>query len=157
MACGALPAVDKQLLHTETWLTHRLAELDGHTHEPLLRRFATWHLLPTLRARAFLAWLDERGLDLPRCRQADLDAWHATHPKPRRRALAAFLTWAMNSHHMSRLDLPALPRGNSAPLTRRRRLKLILRAATDDQMPLRARVTACLTLLYAQPITRIMA
>ncbi|MFI6925824.1 hypothetical protein ACIBIZ_38195 [Nonomuraea spiralis] len=46
MACGVLPAVDKQFLHTETWLTHRLAELDGHTHEPLLRRFATWHLLP---------------------------------------------------------------------------------------------------------------
>ncbi|MFC4122769.1 hypothetical protein [Nonomuraea zeae] len=50
MACGVLPTVDKQLLHTETWLTHRLAELDGHVHEPLLRRFATWHLLPTLRA-----------------------------------------------------------------------------------------------------------
>ncbi|MBT2233560.1 hypothetical protein [Nonomuraea sp. NEAU-A123] len=178
MACGVLPATDKQLLHTETWLTHRLAELDGHAHEPLLRRFATWHLLPTLRARAarqpltasarqsageqfthaqaFLTWLDEHDLDLRQCGQADLDSWHATHPKSHRAALKAFLTWAMANRHMRRLDLPVPPHGNSAPLSQRRRLELIRRAATDDQIPPRVRVTACLVLLYAQPITRIM-
>lgn len=52
MACGVLPTVDKQVLHFETWLTHRLAELDGHPYHPTLRRFATWELLPRLRGRA---------------------------------------------------------------------------------------------------------
>ncbi len=96
MACGVLPALDKQLLHFETWLTHRLTELESDPCERLLRRFAAWRLLPDLRkraairpltpaariraseqltqARAFLAWLADRDQDLKHCQQADLDA-----------------------------------------------------------------------------------
>jgi hypothetical protein len=49
MTCGVLPALDKQLLHFETWLAHRLTELDSDPSERLLRQFATWRLLPGLR------------------------------------------------------------------------------------------------------------
>lgn len=177
MACGALP-VDKQLLHFETWLTRQLAELDGDPRERLLRRFATWHLLTRLRARtdrhtltsgatrytceqftharAFLTWLNEHGQELQHCRQADLDTWNATRQEHHRRSLRAFLTWAMTNRHMPRLQLPAQQASKAAPLSQRRRLELIRRAVTDDRTPLRARVAACLMLLCAQPITRLL-
>ncbi|HEX9354797.1 MAG TPA: hypothetical protein VF933_13405 [Streptosporangiaceae bacterium] len=178
MACGVLPSIDKQILHFETWLTHRLAELEDNPHKRLLRRFATWHLLPRLRARAarrpltsgstrytceqftharvFLAWLDEHGQELGRCRQADADLWHATHSEHQRRVVRAFLIWAMADKHMPRLQLPAQQVIKAASLSQQRRLELIRRAVTDERAPLRARVAACLVLLYAQPVTRLL-
>ncbi|TDE20923.1 hypothetical protein E1295_46870 [Nonomuraea mesophila] len=91
--------IDKQRLHHQTWLTHRLSELHDDPHQRLLRTFATWHQLPQLRAKAavkpltsgsrrvageqfhtariFLTWLDTTGRSLTFCEQADLDAWHA--------------------------------------------------------------------------------
>ena len=52
MSYGALPRVDKQLLHAETWLHHRLGERTGTEHFLLLRRFGLWHQVPSLRTRA---------------------------------------------------------------------------------------------------------
>jgi hypothetical protein len=178
MAAGVLPVLDKQLLHVETWLTHRLAELDGDPHQRLLRRFATWEQLSNLRARAarrpltasaprsageqfttaraFLTWLDDRDRDLIACGQADLDAWHATNGEHRRRVLRPFLLWAMANNLIPRLDLPRQQTHQSAPISQRRRLDLIRRAVTDDKPALRARVAACLVLLYAQPVSRLV-
>ncbi|MEV5753162.1 hypothetical protein AB0L00_35545 [Actinoallomurus sp. NPDC052308] len=178
MASGVLPALDKQLLHYETWLTRRLVELDGHPHQQTLRRFATWHVLPRLRdrarqrpltpnvrrfageqftaARKFLTWLDERDFTLATCTQADLDAWNATHGEHHRRVLRAFLLWAMNNRRMPRLTLPVQQAPKGERLSQHRRLELIRRAATDVQIPLPTRVAACLMLLYAQPVSRLL-
>jgi integrase len=178
MACGALPTVDKQLLHFETWLAQRLAELDGDPHERLLRRFATWEQLPRLRARAdrhplttssrrftaeqftaartFLSWVDDHGNTLGACTQADIDIWHATHINHQKQTVRAFLNWAMSNQIMPRLDLPVIKPGKGNPITQRRRLELIRRAVTDEQVSLRTRVAACLMLLYAQPVSRLL-
>jgi hypothetical protein len=178
MACGVLPVMDKQLLHFESWLTRRLAELDDDPHQQILRQFATWKLIPRLRraadrrpltsgsrrnasecvshAHAFLTWLDDRESSLQHCGQADLDAWHATHHEHQRRTLRTFLTWAMSSRLMPRLCLPKQQSGTGSPLSQRRRLELIRRAVNDETAPLRARVAACLVLLYAQPISRLV-
>lgn len=177
MACGVLPAIDKQLLHCEALASRRLTELDDHPHIQILRRFITWHELPALRTRArrraltpsttrafgehltqalaFLTWLDTCGKRLDQCQQADIDAWHATHPWHQQRDLRNFLTWATTNQIMSRSRLPKLQGAQAAPLSQHKRLELIRRAITDEQIPLRARVTACLVLLYGQPITRI--
>jgi hypothetical protein len=178
MACGILPAANKHLLHFETWLTHRLAELDGHPHQQTLRRFATWELLPRLRSRArqrpltpnirrftgeqftaartFLTWLDEHDRTLATCTQADLDIWNATHPEHSRRVLRVFLLWAMNNRRMRRLVLPSQQPSKGERLSQHRRLELIRRAATDEAIPLPTRVAACLMLLYAQPVSRLL-
>ncbi|WP_433183033.1 hypothetical protein [Actinoallomurus sp. CA-150999] len=178
MACGVLPATDKQLPHFETWLTHRLTELQEHPHQQTLRRFAIWELLPRLRARAetrpltpnvrrfaserfgtarkFLTWLDSHDRTPATCTQADLDAWHATHHEHDRRALRAFLLWAMANHLMPRLALPAQQAAKGTRLSQHRRLELIRRAATDSRIPLPTRVAAFLTLLYAQPVSRLL-
>jgi hypothetical protein len=52
ITCGVLPTVDKQLLHAQTWLHHRLTALAGNPHHQLLRQFGLWHQIPRLRARA---------------------------------------------------------------------------------------------------------
>jgi hypothetical protein len=178
MASGALPAIDKQLLHFETWLALRLAQPGPGPHGKLLRQFATWDLLPRLRARAarrpltqascrfavvqftaasaFLTWADDHGLTLTTCTQADLDAWHATHAEHHRRTVRGFLGWAMTSHLMPRLDIPLQQVLKGDPVSQRQRLDLIRRAVTDDRVPLRTRVAACLMLLYAQPVSRLI-
>ncbi|MGO8891690.1 MAG: hypothetical protein ACLQB1_18620 [Streptosporangiaceae bacterium] len=177
-ACGALPAADKQLLHFETWLTLRLAGSGTGPRDRLLRQFATWDLLPRLRARAarrpltqascrfacvqftaasaFLTWANDHGRTLGTCSQADLDAWHATHPEHRRRTVRGFLGWAMAHQHMPRLDIPLQQVLKGDPVSQRQRLDLIRRAVTDDRVPLRTRVAACLMLLYAQPVSRLI-
>ncbi len=178
MTCGVLPTIDKQLVHYETLLHRRLAELADSPHLRLLRQFAGWYQLPRLRATAerrpltpshrqfasdqftqahrFLGWLQQRGRTLAQATQADLDAWHAAHNDHQRRCLRAFLRWAMRAGHLPRLALPPLPVRRVAPLTQHRRLELLGQLLTDEDRPLRSRVAACLMLLFAQPATRIV-
>jgi hypothetical protein len=180
MTCGVLPTIDKQLVHYETWLHRRLADLaDGDSpHLRLLRQFAGWDQLPRLRATAerrpltpshrqfasdqftqahrFLGWLQQRDHTLAQATQADLDAWHATHNDHQRRCLRAFLRWVTRAGHLPRRTLPPLPVRRVAPLTQHRRLELLGQLLTDEDRPLRSRVAACLMLLFAQPATRIV-
>jgi hypothetical protein len=52
MACGVLPAVDKQLCAFERWLGTHIGAVTDSGHAQVIRRFATWEVLPRLRARA---------------------------------------------------------------------------------------------------------
>jgi hypothetical protein len=99
MACGVLPRIDKQICSFQRWLITHLATINDPAHTQLIQRFATWEVLPRLRAQAerkpitpasrrfageqikhvtmFLTWLTEREHTLQTCNQADVDAWHA--------------------------------------------------------------------------------
>ena len=178
MACGALPTIDKQLLHHETWLHRQLAELDGQAQARLLRQFATWSQLPRLRHRAaarpltphsrktaaeqftqawlFLTWLDERGRIPAALTEADVDDWHATHLDHAKRSLRAFLTWAVSSGQLPRRHLPRLQIARAEPLTQRARLDLVKAVLTSETGAVATRAAACLILLYAQPASRIV-
>ncbi|XAS68211.1 hypothetical protein V3C33_02465 [Micrococcaceae bacterium Sec5.7] len=52
MQSGVLPLKDRQLLLFERWLDTHLAAVADPEHARLLRRFATWHQLRKLRAKA---------------------------------------------------------------------------------------------------------
>lgn len=53
MACGALPAVDRQILLFEGWTRRRLEVRGADDHDTrLLRQFLAWHQLPQLHAAA---------------------------------------------------------------------------------------------------------
>src|SRR5664280_1151958 len=52
MSCGVLPTVDKQICSFERWLVSHLADITDPDHVQLVRRFATWEVLPHLRTRA---------------------------------------------------------------------------------------------------------
>ena len=139
MACGVLPAIDKQVCAFERWLAGHLASIADDGHAQLIRRFATWEVLPRLRARAekepvtpaarrhavdqvkrataFLQWLSGRGLTLSSCRQADIDAWYAESSEHTRNAIRAFLQWCMTSKLTGRFRLPPAvirPRGTAS-------------------------------------------
>jgi integrase len=178
MTCGILPTVDKQLLHAQTWLHHRLTGLGTSPHHQLLRQFGLWHQIPRLRARVrtrplteaarrfageqstqaerFLGWLDQRSRRLTDCTQADLDAWQAQAVGHHKNNLRAFLAWAISAQQMPKLTLPPVQIRAGERLTQARRLTLLRRLLTDERPPTRSRAAACLMLLYAQPASRIV-
>jgi integrase len=178
MACGVLPAVDKQVCSLERWLPGHLASITDDGHAQLIRRFATWDVLPRLRARAekkpvtpaarrhagdqvkrataFLQWLSGRGLTLADCRQADIDAWYAGNNEHARNYTRPFLQWCMRNKLTRRFQLPQAVTRHAAPLSGGERVSQLGRVLTAHDLPLRARVAAALVLLYAQPLSRIV-
>ncbi|RJQ66149.1 hypothetical protein D5S17_35565 [Pseudonocardiaceae bacterium YIM PH 21723] len=178
MSCDLLPTVDKQICMFEHWLVRHLDGMTDPAQEQLVRRFATWDILPRLRARAerkritpasckgageqvraataFLGWLTARDLDLADCSQADIDIWHVEHKQHERVALRRFLLWCMDNKSTRRFDLRAAQTNQRPPLTHSRRVDLLGQILTNTETPLRSRVAAGLLLLFAQPASRIV-
>lgn len=147
MACGLLPPMDKQICLFERWLGEHLAGITDVEHEQVVRRFATWHVLPKLRAGAarrpitpagrqfagdqvrhattFLGWLADRELRLADCRQAEIDTWHVEHKQHDRGAVRAFLTWCADTTLTRRFTLPTARSSQAAPISRARRVELL--------------------------------
>lgn len=176
MQSGVLPLKDRQLLLFERWLDTHLAAVEDLEQARLLRRFATWHQLRKLRAKAaiaplgdsttreaheqqiqalaFLAWLNSRGTVLNNTRQADLDAWQSENHLTRRPS-HAFLTWCMKSGTMPVLAIHSRQPATQPPMGQHHRINAIQRLLTEESIPLPARIAGLLVLLYAQPATRI--
>ncbi|MFH8388035.1 hypothetical protein ACH4E7_45425 [Kitasatospora sp. NPDC018058] len=57
---------------------------------------------------------------------------------------------------MPRLKIPTCRTENPAPISQHRRITLIRRVLTDEELLLADRVAAALVLLYAQPISRLV-
>lgn len=179
MICGVLPPLDRHLANIEAWLHRRLAVLADHPHEQLLRRFALWHHLPRVRAdaarrplranakqyvthqftqaQAFLTWIHERGIAPSQVSQINIDTWYAEHRVHQRHNVRGFLIWAIEHGHLPRhLNAPRPAYRPAASFTQQRRLALLRRYLTDDTTPIASRAAACLLLLYAQPLSRIV-
>ncbi|MGO9193753.1 MAG: hypothetical protein ACLP8X_35610 [Streptosporangiaceae bacterium] len=178
VSCGVLPAADKQLLDYQAWLHQRLAALDGHPHQRLLRQFGQWHQLARMRAAAaarpmrptartyaqdrfraaevFLTWLSARGRDPAATTQADIDAYWLTHGIHHQQAVRAFLTWATGQSHLPRLDVPVPQFAKGQALTPEQRSALLRRLADGDGTTLEDRVAASLMLLHGLPLSRIL-
>jgi hypothetical protein len=157
----------------------RLDNLAGHPHQRLLRQFGHCHQLPRMRARTaagplrataaqyarnrfiqaetFLTWTSDQGLQPATLTQASIDTYYATHPAHQRHAARAFLTWARQNNHIP--ATPASPARHppaGQAITPAHRLSLLRRFATDPTIAIRPRAAACLMLLCAQPLTRIL-
>jgi hypothetical protein len=179
MEAELLPRHDSHLLRYESWLHRRYRDLADAPHLHLLRRFATWHQLPRLRARArrrpltsgivdaqrqqvnrahdFLTWLEGRDIELADLGQADVDRWRATHKTHEARALRPFLLWARAQHLMPHLRLDPIPtREGNTPMTQHQRLELLRLMLEEQTGPPHSRVAAVLMLLSAQPASRIV-
>ncbi|MFF0132024.1 hypothetical protein ACFYTG_41025 [Streptomyces mirabilis] len=179
MASGVLPAVDKYICSFQRWMPGHLADITDPEPTKMIRLFATWRVLPRLRARAgrshitpsirrfaaeqikhataFLGWLGERNTTLDSCGQIDVDAWWAENSEHGRNCLRAFLNWAMQSRHCRRsLSIPAMKATRRAALSEDERLDALGRLLTDQDAPKNLRVAGVIVLLYAQPLTRIV-
>lgn len=110
-----------------------------------------------ITAEVFLDWITERGLRPAQVRQADIDAFYNSHKTYQQQSVRSFLTWAMDAGHIPRGDAPVLRFGKGPGISQDERLALIRRFAEgEDGLPLYLRVAACLMLLYAQPLSRIL-
>lgn len=178
MSRGLLPAIDKQVLLFERWLANHLRSLDDRDQARIIRQFTTWQVSPKLRAKAdrgalppsarrtagaqvmsgteFLAWLSTHELTLATCTQDALDRWRATHRGHQRTSTRSFLTWAMHTRRMPRLQIPLTPTPRRPPITQHHRLRLLRKLLVEDELDLLTRVAAILVLLYAQPFSRIV-
>jgi integrase len=177
--CGVLPAVDRQLREFQLWLDWRLDGLAGDPHLRLLRQFGLWHQLPAMRARAaagplrttaclyaktrfnqacaFLTWAAGLGVRLSALTQAHIDAYYAARGPYQREGVRAFLVWAAGHGHIpGHLDIPRQQPYSGQVITQQRRLDLLRRFATSTDIPIKPRAAACLMLLYAQPLSRIL-
>lgn len=63
---------------------------------------------------------------------------------------------AATTGHMPALNISGTPRTKRAPLSQQHRLQLLRRALNEQHTPTRVRVAACLVLLYAQPMARLV-
>ena len=70
--------------------------------------------------------------------------------------LCGFWAWAMSSRRMPAWTFPRQRQTRRLPISQHRRLALLNRFLTDQRIPLRTRVAACLLLLYAQPVARLV-
>jgi hypothetical protein len=179
VSCGVLPAADRQLREFGAWLDRRLDTVAGHPHQRLLRQFGLWHQLPVMRARAaaeplrttacqyarsrfiqaqaFLTWAAGLGVRPSALTQAHIDAYYASHGTHQREGARAFLVWAAQHGHIPRhLDIPRQQPYTGQAITQQRRLNLLRRFATSTDIPIKPRAAACLMLLYAQPLSRIL-
>jgi hypothetical protein len=73
-----------------------------------------------------------------------------------RRLTHAFLRWAMRNKLLVPVTIPHHNTQRPAPISQAQRLATIQRLLTDDDLPLLTRIASTLTLLYAQPVTRIL-
>jgi hypothetical protein len=176
VAHGALPERDEALARLERWIDDKLAAVDRPDDAGLLRRFATWQVLRSLRRRvehapsnqrvatrharnqlatavAFLDWLNHHDIPLRDCTQHDVERWLAGPPL--RRQVRYFLTWAARRGLAAKLTIRMLPDHPGDALDSEDRWAIARRLLHDDGVELVDRVAGSFVLLYAQPLSRI--
>lgn len=163
-----LPARHEPLSRVERTIDRRLATCSGPT-AAVLRRYATWSVLPGLRrphrsppsprsaaaalatfvtAQAFCTWLGTQGADLTRLNQGLVDTWVAEHRHHADR-LATFTTWAARQHLTPTVHVERRPSSypsNFAPADDQLAGARI--CLTDDTVPAQDRLAGALLLLY---------
>jgi hypothetical protein len=103
------------------------------------------------------AWAGAHGLTLGQLRQEHLDRW--LHDGSSSTAsIAPFLGWAARGGLMAPLRADWKPaRTHVEPIPNEARLNVVRRLLHDGDLDLRDRVAGLLILIYAQPLTRILA
>ncbi|MGH7744381.1 MAG: hypothetical protein ACREQ5_06105, partial [Candidatus Dormibacteria bacterium] len=166
---------DEGLARLEAWVATLLTGVEQPEHRRLLHTYATWRVLRRLRHRAaqnttaptptgyprtqllvatrFLAWLDQTGPPLARCRQRDIDTWLAKGPAGY--PVRDFLSWAAEHHHCPALLVPALERTTGATTNADTRWALVARLLHDNTLQLTDRVAGAFLLCYGQQLSRI--
>lgn len=177
VATGTLPARDENLARLHRFAVRVIADVSDAEQRQVLARYARWHVISRVQvdrhgqlgpgaadrcrqeiraAQRFLTYLAASGRSVGHCTQADLDTWLSTHPNKR----ARFIRWLRDNGYLIGLSLPeavpqAGPRSHADPEEHWALIRQMLHdtasASTED------RVGACLVLLYAQPVAKIVA
>lgn len=176
-ALDVLPAYHAEVERLSPWLADLLATMPRPDAD-LIARYARWHVLRRLREQAtrdkathsavqnarativaatrYLIWLAEQQTTLAEATQDDLDRYLLAFPA-RRGPVAPFIGWA-REHALTTTNRPAgrnppPPQVTLSDLDRWAHVETLLH---DDSIRLYTRVAGLLTLLFAQPLARIL-
>jgi len=123
---------------------------------PLRQTASKYAKLRFRTAEVFLDWITARGTRPADVTQADIDAFFTTRKVHEKQAIRSFLTWATETGRIPAADVPVVRFAKGTAITQEQRIALVRRFALGDDLPLHMRAAACLLLLYAQPLSRIV-
>jgi hypothetical protein len=173
---GILPEQREYLDRIPAW-TSMLVAGKPPAHARVIRAYAQWDALRRARrtaspspgqaqgvrtkirtAAAFLDWLTTRGGQLATLSQPDLDTWITSHRPDECAALRPFLSWAQQRRLCDRqLAIPGRPDTEPAiELDGDQRWPQLHTCLTDDTIPLAARASGAVALLYGAALSRIL-
>jgi hypothetical protein len=178
---GVLPAYEPRIERIPPWLDQKLDLLapDQADQADLVRRFAHWHVLRHLRNAArqrdvtktmtdgardhisaairFLDYLHARGATAATATQEQLEHYQTAHAI----SLASeytFIAWLRRSRINTRLHIPYVPNGMPAvTISDEQRWQHVERLLHDHTLRSYTRLGGLFTLLFAQPLSRIVA
>lgn len=177
VATGVLPDRDEHATRLRRFAAAVTDEVADPRHQQTLGRYARWHVIARAKpdrhgrlnatiadrcrqeiraAQRFIEHLAGHGRTVDDCTQADLDSWLRT----RRAIRIRFPRWLLDNGHLPGLALPdavpaAGPRGH---VDQDEHWALVRRMLHDqDAANLEDRAAACLVLLYAQPLSKIVS
>jgi hypothetical protein len=173
---GVLPPRDRRLAAFTRMITTKLSAIPDDDQRRVVKRFARWNLLRSLREHAthgpvpqgpflaakqvltltieFLTWLKARGRSLGECTQHDIDAWFATGTSTRQNA-HRFLRWAQSHRLIHNIDIPNPTKENPHLISQQQRLEIIRSLLLDEHLALPDRIIGYLITLFGQPIHRV--
>jgi hypothetical protein len=177
-AVGVLPAYEARIERMLPWLEEKLAQLPTE-HADLVRRFAHWQVLRHLRSVAgkgrltkaitdrareqisastrLLAFLEDQGVDASTATQAHLELYQARQ----RNTLSSeygFITWLRTSRINTGLRVTSTSYGSpTVTVSDQQRWRLVERLLHDHTLLSHVRIGGLFTLLFAQPLSRIVA
>lgn len=177
--CGVLEARDEPSAAFARWQRRTVSELADGPCRAHVRAYATWHVAhqlahtsqrgrPTAAAQKYarslvseavklVAWLHHQQLQLSDLRQDLLDTWLAAGAGVRHR-VRLFLAWLTRTGLSGPFEVAWPQRGPGRPaLDDEQRFALLRRLLHGDEIDRRDRFAGLLVLLYAQPLTRIVA
>lgn len=178
VALDVLPAYEPRIERILPWLETKLDPLPAEQAD-MVRRFAHWRVLRHLRRVAdqgrltkaitdrareqisaairFLDFLDEHGKSAATAKQSDLECYQTTRTLTLS-SECAFITWLRTSRINTSLTIPYVPYGApTVVLSDGQRWGHVERLLHDDTLRSYTRIGGLFTLLFAQPLSRIVA
>jgi hypothetical protein len=178
-AVGVLPAYEPRIDRIERWLDLKLAALPAE-HSDLVRRFAHWRVLRHLRAVAaqgpmskatgdrareqittairLLAYFEDQGVTAATATQATLDRYQTAVGVRTLASEHAFITWLGTSRTNTALKASSGPYNIPAvTVSDEDRWRDVARLLNDESLRRYTRIGGLFTLLFAQPLSRIVA
>jgi len=176
-ACGVLPPYDPRLVRSEAWVKAKTGNLAADNRR-VGSRFGQWHMLRQLRRYAaagpitrtiddgcrsrfnaailLLEWADEHHWRAADLNQTQLDLYLAEHPN--RRNVCTFVAWLRDTGENRRLTMtpriPAMPHVTVPDDERWEAINVLLH---DDNIPVDTRVAGLFVVLFAQPLSKVLA
>lgn len=173
ISAGTLPEIDVRLNELEKLAENLINDLPPH-HAQIVNQYFRWKVLRQTRQRpegkpltvgmfnarwsalrkiaAFLAWLDEQGVQLRALDQRSADLFFAHHRS--QAAVVTFLNWAIRQKLTRPITPPQLPQARPAPSIPEDNIWLKVDEFLDDtSIPSASRIIGLLVLVFAQRIS----